>query len=172
MLSRCWNFRLIRLLDFWTLICCWVFPWAGFIHMTYPCLLHYFPLFSHFQWQPHQKFLYREHPMHLLESHSPRSYLNYTCCVLTCSVVYGSLRPPWTTAHQAPLFMWILQARILEWIAISFSRGSSWPRNWAHVSWIGRWILYHCATWEAYLNYTTSNNDNTYLPLVIFAQGD
>ena len=24
----------------------------------------------------------------------------------------------------------ILQARILEWVAISFSRGSSWPRNW------------------------------------------
>ena len=32
-------------------------------------------------------------PMHLLESHSPRSYLNYMCCVLSCSVVYDSLRP-------------------------------------------------------------------------------
>ena len=28
------------------------------------------------------------------------------------------------------------QARILEWVAISFSRGSSWPRDWTHVSWI------------------------------------
>ena len=28
----------------------------------------------------------------------------------------------------------ISQARILEWIAISFSRGSSWPRNWTQVS--------------------------------------
>ena len=28
----------------------------------------------------------------------------------------------------------ILQARILEWIAISFSRGSSWSRNWTLVS--------------------------------------
>ena len=27
----------------------------------------------------------------------------------------------------------ILQARILEWIAILFSRGSSWPRDWAQV---------------------------------------
>ena len=27
----------------------------------------------------------------------------------------------------------ILQVRILEWIAISFSRGSSWPRDWTHV---------------------------------------
>ena len=28
----------------------------------------------------------------------------------------------------------IFQARILEWIAISFSRGTSWPRNWTQVS--------------------------------------
>ena len=28
----------------------------------------------------------------------------------------------------------ILQARILEWAAISFSRGSSWPRDWTQVS--------------------------------------
>ena len=28
----------------------------------------------------------------------------------------------------------ILQARILEWIAIPFSRGSPWPRDWTWVS--------------------------------------
>ena len=28
----------------------------------------------------------------------------------------------------------ILQARILQWVAISFPRGSSWPRNWTQVS--------------------------------------
>ena len=31
----------------------------------------------------------------------------------------------------------ILQARILEWVAISFSRGSSWPRDQTWVSRIG-----------------------------------
>ena len=31
---------------------------------------------------------------------------------------------------------WIFQARVLEGIAISFSRGSSWPRNWTRVSYI------------------------------------
>ena len=35
----------------------------------------------------------------------------------------------------------ISQARILEWVAISFSRGSSWPRNQTHDSYIGRWIF-------------------------------
>ena len=28
---------------------------------------------------------------------------------------------------------WIFQARILEWVAISFSRESSWPRDWTRV---------------------------------------
>ena len=40
----------------------------------------------------------------------------------------------------------IFQARILEQVAISSSRGSSWPRDWTHascVSCIGRQILYH-----------------------------
>ena len=30
----------------------------------------------------------------------------------------------WTVAHQDPLVSGILQARILEWAAVSFSRGS------------------------------------------------
>ena len=43
----------------------------------------------------------------------------------------------------------IFQARVLEWVVISFSRGSSHPRDRIHVScisWVGRWILYHWAT--------------------------
>ena len=34
---------------------------------------------------------------------------------------------PWTVACQAPLSMQISQARILEWVSISFTRGSSDP---------------------------------------------
>ena len=39
----------------------------------------------------------------------------------------------------------ISQARILEWIVISFSRGSFWPRDWtgiSRVSCTGRRVLY------------------------------
>ena len=36
---------------------------------------------------------------------------------------------PWTVAHQAPLSMGILQARILEWVVMPSSRGSSQPRS-------------------------------------------
>ena len=40
---------------------------------------------------------------------------------------------PWTIARQAPLPMGILQARILELVAISFFRGSSQPRDQTQV---------------------------------------
>ena len=41
---------------------------------------------------------------------------------------------PWTVAHQAPLPMGILQGRILEWVAMPFSRASSQPRDWTQIS--------------------------------------
>ena len=46
----------------------------------------------------------------------------------------------------------IFQARILEQVGIPFSRGSFQPRGWtcvSYISCIGRWTLYHWATWEA-----------------------
>ena len=48
--------------------------------------------------------------------------------------------PPGSSLHG------VLQARILEWVAMPFSRESSPPRDRTHISWIGRWILYHWAT--------------------------
>ena len=50
--------------------------------------------------------------------------------------------PPGSSAHG------VSQTRKLEWVATSFSRGSSQPRNQTCVPWIGRWILYHWATRE------------------------
>ena len=38
--------------------------------------------------------------------------------------------PPGSLVHG------IFQARILEWVAMPFSRGSSWPRDQTHISWI------------------------------------
>ena len=54
-------------------------------------------------------------------------------CRVTPSVVTESATP-WTAALQAPLSMGILQARILEWVAIPFSRGSSRTRDQTHIS--------------------------------------
>ena len=50
------------------------------------------------------------------------------CAVFTCSVMSDSATL-WTVARQAPLFMGILQARILEWVAMASSRGSSQPKG-------------------------------------------
>ena len=69
------------------------------------------------------------------------------------SVVCDSLdpvdySPPGSSVHG------IFQARILEWVAISYSRGSSRPWDQTCVCWvsfIGRQVLYHCATWETYV---------------------
>ena len=56
-----------------------------------------------------------------------------SCAVLIHSVVSNSATP-WTVARQALLSMEILQARILEWVAMLSSRGSSQPKNWTQVS--------------------------------------
>ena len=45
----------------------------------------------------------------------------------------------------------ILQARMLEWVAISFSRGSSQSGDRTRVSCIGRRLLYHWASREAHM---------------------
>ena len=54
--------------------------------------------------------------------------------VITLSVVSNPLQPPWTAPCQSPLSMGILQARILEWVAMTSSRGSSQPRDQTQVS--------------------------------------
>ena len=55
-------------------------------------------------------------------------------CPTLCDPVDCSL--PGSSVHG------ILQARILEWVAVSFPRISSLPRYQTCVSCVGRWILY------------------------------
>ena len=65
-------------------------------------------------------------------------------CVLSCFSLVKLCAALWTVACQAPLSLRILQARILAWVAISSSRGSSQPRDQIHFSYIpciGRRIL-------------------------------
>ena len=66
----------------------------------------------------------------------------YCCCCLVAKVCLPLCNPmdcslPGSSVRD------ILQARILEWVAISFSRGLSQPRDQTCVSYIGRQILYH-----------------------------
>ena len=64
-------------------------------------------------------------------------------CPTLCNLMGCS--PPGTSVHG------ILQARILEWVAIPFSGGSSQPRNWTQVSCIAGRFLTVWATREAHI---------------------
>ena len=67
-------------------------------------------------------------------------------CVWLCNLMVCS--PPGSSIHG------ISQARTPEQVAISSSRGSSRFRDHTSVFWgccFGRWILYHRATWEAFI---------------------
>ena len=66
-------------------------------------------------------------------------------CLTVCNTKDCS--PPDSSVHD------IAWARILEWVAISFSRGSSQPRDRTHVSCICRQMLYHWATREVLIMY-------------------
>ena len=96
------------------------------------------------------------------------------CCLVAKSCLallrpHGLYSPPGSSVHG------ISQARILKWVTISFSRGSSQPRDWTHISCIGRWILYHWATGEALLSTISTfksrrRNRAKMEPLVTFAK--
>ena len=64
------------------------------------------------------------------------------CDPMDCSV-------PGSSVHG------ILQVRILEQVAISYSRGSSWLKDGARIScisctsWAGSWVSYYSAPWKA-----------------------
>ena len=69
----------------------------------------------------------------------------------------------------------IFQVRILEWVAVSFSRGSSWLRDRRCISCIGRWILDCWATREAclksYLPFKDFLNRKSFTFLFIYLWG-
>ena len=91
------------------------------------------------------------------------SYTYVVCCLVTklCQSLFAT---PWTVCSlPVSSVHGISQARILEWVVISFSRGSSRPRNLMRISCIGRQILYHWTTREAHIDiYWTFNLENPF----------
>ena len=63
-------------------------------------------------------------------------------CWSSCSVMFDSCDPV-DCGLPGSSVRGISQARILEWVATSFSRGSSCPRDGTQVSCTGRRILHH-----------------------------
>ena len=65
--------------------------------------------------------------------HIIRNQSSKKTCVQLLSHIWLFVTP-WTIAHQTLLVHGIFQARILEWVAISFSRGSSRSRDQTCIS--------------------------------------
>ena len=73
-----------------------------------------------------------------------QNYSKVCCAVLSHSVMFGPF-----VACQAPLSMGILQAKILEWVAMPSCRGSSQPRDRTQASCIAGRFFTSWATREA-----------------------
>ena len=77
-----------------------------------------------------------------VKRHTLWFYSNVCVCAQSCSILCDSMdySPPGSSVHQT------VQARILECVAISSSKGSFWPSGQTHVSFvsfIGRLIFFH-----------------------------
>ena len=72
-------------------------------------------------------------------------------CLALCNPV--DISSPGSSVHG------ISQARILEWVAIPFSRGSSWPRDWTWVS---------CIVGRRFTVWTTRKVINVFFQMYFF----
>ena len=107
-------------------------PNSQFIHPSFPLDIHMsrpnLPVTPGISWLP------------TFESQSPMmKRTSFFVLVLEGLIVFHGTMDcslPGSSVHG------ILQARIPEWVAISFYRGSSQPRNWTWVSYICKKILY------------------------------
>ena len=82
------------------------------------------------------------------------SVMSDSCDPMDCSL-------PGSSVHRIP------QTRILEWVAVPFSMGSSQPRDQTQVSCIAARFFTSWATREALILKTDSwNNDDIHLPFI------
>ena len=72
------------------------------------------------------------------------TFLRVCVCVCVCAHAQSgsTLCDPMDCNLSGSSVHGILQARILELVAISYSKGSSQPRDRTCVSYIGRWIFF------------------------------
>ena len=62
------------------------------------------------------------------------------------------------------------QARILEWVAMPSSKGSSRPRDGTHVSCLAGRFFYHWATWEGHQSLWSGVKGQSFLLLLVWKQ--
>ena len=62
---------------------------------------------------------------YIASPHFPYHHTHVQSCLILCDSMDHS--PPGSSVHG------ILKTRIMKWVDVFFSRGSSWPRDWARV---------------------------------------
>ena len=98
-------------------------------------------------WLPlHPSLLAYAWPHH---SSPPLAGCHHCYCCLVTKPCLSLCDPPMDCNLPDSSVHGILQAKIMERVAISFFRGSSRPRDWTRVSCISRRILYHRTTRKA-----------------------
>ena len=81
---------------------------------------------------------------------------NFVCMYVLVAQLCLTLCDPMDCSLPGSSVHGILQARILEWVALSFSRGASGPRDWTWVSCVAGRVFTIWATREAYPSYQES----------------
>ena len=117
-------------------------PWAS--HLFTMSKFHFHPLKS---WHGGNlplpmglpaPFVRQETSVHFSEREVPVGAVWVSVCVCVCVCVCGQSCPtlcdPMDCSPPGSSVRGLLQARILEWVTIPISRGSSWPRDWTSVS--------------------------------------
>ena len=121
-----------------------VIDFSGFqLLLTLECweLTHAFKTNSHFLFKPASvSFCYLQ----------PKSANEHGICCCLVTKLCLTLCDPMDCSSPGFSVHRICQTRILEWVALPSYRRSSWPRDRTHIFCVGRQILYHWATSEAW----------------------
>ena len=122
----------------------WISYWSLISGSSY-CILGHTPL-----WLKNWRFPARQSLLQVIQGSSGnRRVLTWLLCCVQSLQLCPTLCNPVDCSPSGSFVHGIFQVRILEQAAISYSRGSSRPRDWTHVFCTGRQTLYHWATWEA-----------------------
>ena len=81
--------------------------------------------------------------------------LNMPMCVNRS--VFQFFVTPWDCSLPGSSVQGVLPARILDWVAMPFSSGSSWPKDRTHVSSIAGRFFTIWAMWEVYISRINKN---------------
>ena len=108
-----------------------------------------------FAWlYPWDNYLKREFLGQMACKYSELRYLLQLWMQCSIAQLYLTLCDPMDCSWPGSSLHGIFQERIVEQVAIFYSRKPSCPRDGTPVSCTGRWLLYHSATRTALLNYT------------------